>query len=112
MQLMPQTAQFIARRTGGTRFELRDLGTPQVNISYGTWYLRHLLDRYDEDEVLAVAAYNAGMSNVDRWVAEAGGRDAFDPDEDIPFAETRAYVSGVMERREEYRDRYAHELGL
>jgi soluble lytic murein transglycosylase len=112
MQLMPETAQFIARRTGGTRFELRDLATPQVNISYGSWYLRHLLDRYEGDDVLAVAAYNAGMTNVDRWVAAAGGADAFDPDEHIPFGETRAYVRGVMESRGAYRASYAEELDL
>jgi soluble lytic murein transglycosylase len=112
MQLMPETAHFIARRTGGTRFELRDLDTPQVNIAYGSWYLRHLLDRYGQDEQLAVAAYNAGIANVDRWVAAAGGQEGFDADEHITFGETRAYVRGVIARRQEYRDRYADELGL
>jgi soluble lytic murein transglycosylase len=112
MQILPSTAQFIAHKSGGTAFELRDLGTPQINISYGSWYLRYLIDRYDGNETLAVAAYNAGEHNVDIWVKRAGGDRSFDPSADIPFPETRGYVQSVMERREEYRDNYPEELGL
>ena len=112
MQITPATADFIARRTGGVRFEQSDLATPQINISYGAYYLRYLIDRYHGDERLAVAAYNAGHGNVDGWVAEAGGLEEFDRAEDIPFPETRAYVENVMERRGEYRDNYADDLGL
>ena len=112
MQIQPDTARFIARRSGGTAFELRDLGTPQVNISYGSWYLRYLLDRYDDNQVLAVAAYNGGETNVDRWIAASGGgRDDFTV-EQIPFSETRAYVRRVLEARDDYRRHYARELGL
>ena len=67
MQILPSTAQFIAHRSGGTQFEVRDLANPQINISYGSWYLRYLLDRYDGNEVAAVAAYNAGHERVDDW---------------------------------------------
>lgn len=111
MQITPDTAEFIARDSGGTEFEQRDLGTPQVNIAYGSYYLRYLLRRYDGDEQLAIAAYNAGETNVNEWIERAGGRDGFDLD-DILFPETRHYVENVAERREEYRDRYAEELGL
>ena len=51
-----------------------DLATPQINIAYGTYYLRYLMDRYDQNEALAVAAYNAGHGNVDRWVRVGGRR--------------------------------------
>jgi soluble lytic murein transglycosylase len=112
MQILPSTAQFIARKSGGTAFELRDLGTPQINISYGSWYLRYLINRYNGNETLAVAAYNAGENNVDKWVRNAGGENNFDPAADIPFPETRAYVHSVMEHRKLYRDKYASELGL
>ncbi|MEX2196365.1 MAG: lytic transglycosylase domain-containing protein [Thermoleophilaceae bacterium] len=112
MQIVPDTAQFIASRSGGTAFELRDLGDPDINIRYGSWYLRYLLDQHGGDLTLAVAAYNAGEGNVDSWVREAGGPASFDPATDIPFPETRAYVAEVLERREEYRDHYADELGL
>ena len=85
------------------KFTEADLATPQVNISYGSWYLRHLLDHYGGNEVLALAAYNAGMGNVDRWLAEGRA--------DIPFAETRAYIDRVEELRRIYRDAWAKELG-
>ncbi len=112
MQITPETAQFIADRSGGTRFELRDLDTAQINISYGAWYLRHLLDRYGGNTTLATAAYNAGGTNVDEWVAEAGGPEEFDPREHIPFDETRAYVTGVEKRAAQYREHYAADLGI
>jgi soluble lytic murein transglycosylase len=112
MQILPGTAEFIARKSGGTRFELQDLGTPQINIAYGSWYLRYLIGRYNGREVLAIAAYNAGEDNVDRWVSAAGGPDSFDATKDIPFPETRAYVQGVFSKRGAYRKHYAKELGL
>ena len=112
MQLLPSTADYIARKSGGTQFVQGDLADPQINISYGSWYLRYLLDHYDGNERLAIAAYNAGETNVDRWVAKAGGPGEFSKDEDIPFAETRAYVTSVEEKKREYRKNYARELGI
>jgi soluble lytic murein transglycosylase len=112
MQLLPGTAEFIARKSGGTRFELKDLGTAQVNISYGSWYLRYLLTRYSGNEVLAIAAYNAGADNVDSWVRSAGGPARFDAIRDIPFPETRDYVQGVLSKRAAYAKTYPKELGL
>src|SRR5919202_5893726 len=81
MQLLPDTAKGIAIHTGGSRFRVGDLYDPEINVRYGAWYLRHLLEKYG-DERLALAAYNAGQQNVDRWRAE-GRR--------IQFAETRSY---------------------
>jgi soluble lytic murein transglycosylase len=112
MQITPETAKFIARDSGGTAFEQGDLATPQINISYGTYYLRYLLRQYDGNETLAIAAYNAGETNVNRWVEDAGGEAAFDTSEHIPFPETRTYVENVQERKDDYRDRYSDELGL
>jgi soluble lytic murein transglycosylase len=112
MQITPQTADAIAKHSGGTRFRQSDLAEPQINISYGSYYLRLLIDHYEGNERLAIAAYNAGMGNVDRWVNEAGGPDAFDHANDIPFPETRAYVANVMETRKDYRENYADDLGL
>jgi soluble lytic murein transglycosylase len=113
MQLMPETADYIAEKSGGTAFEQGDLATPQVNIAYGSWYLRHLLDKYDGRVGLALAAYNAGQGNVDAWLAEAGARgEQFRATDHIPFPETRDYVRKVLEAREDYRREYARELGL
>ena len=112
MQITPATADFIARHSGGYRFKQSDLSTPQINIAYGSYYLRYLIDHYGGSETLAVAAYNAGLGNVDAWVAKAGGASEFKSAEHIPFPETRAYVENVLERRGEYRDNYADDLGL
>jgi peptidoglycan lytic transglycosylase len=112
MQITPETADAIAKHSGGTRFRHSDLSSPQINISYGAYYLRLLIDHYGGNETLAIAAYNAGIGNVDRWVAEAGGPDSFDRAADIPFPETRAYVENVMDSRQAYRDKYADDLGL
>ena len=73
MQLTPATARYIAHKSGGTQFVVDDLGTPQVNIAYGAYYLRYLLRRYDGNVDFALAAYNAGEGNVDRWIARGQG---------------------------------------
>lgn len=105
MQITPETARDIARRSGGTRFTVADLDTPQINISYGSYLLRELLDRYDGDLAAALAAYNAGPGNADKW----GGSSL--KAQDIPFPETRAYVEKVLRAQEDYRARYDKELG-
>ena len=112
MQVTPATARDIARRSGATSFRLEDLGDPQVNIAYGSFQLRYLLDRYGGNDVLAVAAYNAGEGNVDRWLVDARGNDRRLGLADIPFAETRGYVRRVMGARGRYREEYPSELGL
>jgi soluble lytic murein transglycosylase len=111
MQVMPQTAAFLAHRSGATTFTTADLNTPQVNIAYGSYYLRYLLDEYHGNVPVALAAYNGGESNVDRWLAadRAAGH-AFTV-ADIPFPETRDYVARVLHAQREYRQRYAAQLG-
>jgi soluble lytic murein transglycosylase len=113
MQLMPATADYIARKSGGTRFVQGDLADPQINISYGSWYLRYLLQHYHGNVALALAAYNAGEGKVDEWWQEASDRgERFQVAKHIPFAETRAYVNKVLDARRAYRREYAEELGL
>lgn len=91
MQLLPETAEGIALRTGGIRFEVGDLYDPEINVRYGAWYLRHLLTKYDGDLRKALAAYNGGQGNVDRGVE---------------YAETKAYVERVTELRQTYARTY------
>jgi soluble lytic murein transglycosylase len=105
MQITPEAANEIERHSGGTTFKLKDLSDPEINIRYGTYLLRELLDRYDGDVVAALAAYNAGPANVDKW----GGSDL--SVEGIPFPETRAYVEEVLDKQRAYRDKYPRELG-
>jgi soluble lytic murein transglycosylase len=90
MQLLPETAEGIATRTGGSRFEVSDLLDPEINVRYGSWYLRHLMRKYG-DVRTALAAYNGGQGNVDRGVQ---------------FQETRDYVDQVLDTRETYEQAY------
>ena len=96
MQLLPGTAEGIAVHTGGSKFVASDLYDPEINVRYGSWYLRHLLDKYG-NERLALAAYNAGQENVDRWRRNG---------QDIQFPETRAYVARIERLKGIYRRAY------
>jgi len=111
MQILPQTAEFLARRSGAKTFTLTDLATPAVNIAYGSYYLRYLLDEYGGSKLLALAAYNGGEANVDQWLAAARSRGQRLTVEQIPFPETRAYVEKVLQAQRDYRRAYPTELG-
>jgi peptidoglycan lytic transglycosylase len=112
MQILPQTAYYLAHLSGGTRFTAGDLATPSVNVAYGSYYLRYLLDHYGGDETLALAAYNGGLANVDAWVARASADGTRLKVSEIPFPETREYVRRVLDAQRAYQATYAHELGI
>ncbi len=100
MQLLPDTAKGIATNTGGSKFQVKDLYDPEINVRYGSFYLRRLLTKYGEVD-LALAAYHAGQGNVDQWLEDGKG---------IAFAETRGYVSDVLDLRAIYERAYGDEL--
>jgi soluble lytic murein transglycosylase len=100
MQIQPVTAQTIARRTDGRAFRVSDLYAPDVNIRYGTWYLRRLIDKYG-DERLALAAYNVGETTVDGWLAEGKG---------IAAPDVVSYVDKVERTKKVYRHAYGADL--
>jgi soluble lytic murein transglycosylase len=106
MQITPATAELIERLSGGQTFNFQDLSNPDINIRYGTYYLRYLIDKFGDNVVAALAAYNAGETNVTAW-----GGSSLQVD-DIPFPETRGYVEDVLDKRVEYARHYRHELGL
>jgi soluble lytic murein transglycosylase len=111
MQLLPDTARGIALHTGGTKFDpATDLLDPDLNVRYGCWYLNHLRQKYagyPNGPELALAAYNAGQANVDRWItATPAGQPV-----EIRFAETRDYVADVERLTKLYRRGYGDELG-
>ena len=106
MQITPSTAQHIANVSHGIDFRVDDLSDPDVNIRYGTFYLHYLIQKFGDNDIAALAAYNAGETNVAAWGGASLSLD------DIPFPATRAYVENVLEKRDEYARHYRHELGL
>ena len=111
MQIEPATATFLAHRSGATSFTVSDLGTPQVNIAYGSYYIRYLLNLYDGNVVMALAAYNGGETNVDRWVQRLKQSHQRFQIADIPIAQTRLYVQEVLSKQRAYRAHWGRALG-
>lgn len=112
MQVLPSTARFIASQGDPPPGNARDIRDPEVNISYGSWYLRYLIDMHDGSVPAALAAYNAGPDNMRKWRASAvaTGTELRVP-EDIPFEETRKYVTDVLAAWPIYREAYGERLG-
>lgn len=105
MQLMPATAQWIAKRIGFKHFKQNLINQIDTNISFGTYYLKYVLDNNDGQAVLATASYNAGPARARRWKAERALEGAIYA-ESIPFAETRSYVQKVMSNASYYANRF------
>jgi soluble lytic murein transglycosylase len=112
MQVLPETADQIARETGGVAFTTADLEDPVVNVRYGCYYLRGALHAFDGDAVASVASYNAGMGAVAEWRADAAAEGHELRIGDIPYPETRAYVKTVLRARRVYREMYGGRLGV
>ena len=95
MQLMPETARWIAEQLQ-LDFKEADLLDPDTNIRLGTWYLTMLQKDFDDNLVVGLAAYNGGRGNVSRWLAEGQWNGQLDEVRNIPFLETRLYVQRVL----------------
>lgn len=93
MQVMPDTATYIAENIKIKQFNMEN---PQDNIKFGTWYLDHTHDEYQNNTMLAVASYNAGPSAVAEWLNKSKTQDPDEFVERIPYDETRGYVKSVM----------------
>ncbi|MDY6268175.1 MAG: lytic transglycosylase domain-containing protein [Selenomonadaceae bacterium] len=106
MQLMPDTAEWIADQVDDP-FSLTKLQEPETNIRYGIWYLASLQREFDGNDILALAAYNAGRGNVQEWMKTYGWQQDFCRVEDIPYAETREYVAKVLKYQRKYQTLYA-----
>ena len=96
MQLMPSTGRRTAKLLKQPRPSISQLLDVDRNIELGAGYLRHMLDRFDDNQVLATAAYNAGPHRVDRWLPADGVEAASVWVDTIPYKETRNYVRGVL----------------
>ena len=102
MQLMPYTAEWVARQVGLKDYRNNLLMDEDVNVRLGSWYLQHLIRRFNGNWVLAVAGYNAGPEAVERWT-ENGVRNLDEFIESIPYSETRYYTKKVIRSYIEYR---------
>ena len=111
MQIMPETAAWIAYQLGEQPKEIaadiKNLHDPETNIRYGTWYLAELESEFKGNDVLALAAYNAGRGNVHEWIEKNNWGENFSDIDKIPYAETRDYVKRVLHCREKYAKLYS-----
>ena len=102
MQLMPATAEWMAEQMGKTDFNPEDVWLPEVNIAIGSFYLNWLVRYYNGNKNLAIAAYNAGLGNVNRWLADPEfSSDGLNLDV-IPFRETYNYLHRVQRNQRIY----------
>ncbi len=106
MQLMPDTATWIVGEMGIGRLSQDELLNPDTNIRLGCWYLSELLHEFDGNEVLALAAYNAGRGNVRQWMKENKWDASFNSTQAIPYRETQVYVERVLADKYKYRHLY------
>lgn len=107
MQIMPDTFSWLQENLDGeVIYTDSDLLNPQINIRYGTYFLSVLLSHYDGREKLAVAAYNAGMTNVDNWLEDSNySLDGLTLD-DVPYGETKQYIERVENTKAVYESLY------
>jgi soluble lytic murein transglycosylase len=97
MQLMPGTAKHLAQKNPHiTPEHAADLESPANSLRLGAYYLRSMLDRSKGNLVFALASYNAGPGNCDKWRAKFGSVDMETFIDSIPFFETREYVKIVL----------------
>lgn len=104
MQITEKTAEWIAKKINLPYFKKEDLYNPDTNIMLGTWYLAYLIKYFDGNIKYAVAAYNAGLSNVNKWHAERLKNN--DVDINIRFNETKLFLKGVFRSYEIYKKVY------
>ena len=106
MQIMPETGSWIATQIEDDSFSVDKLYNVNMNIKYGTWYLSELQTEFEGNEVLALAAYNAGRENVYEWMEKYHWGIDFKDYTKIPFPETREYVKRVLENKKHYNKLY------
>lgn len=106
MQLMPDTAKWISMELNESNFYARKLHNPEVNIRYGVYYLSMLENEFNGNDVLTIAAYNAGSGNVHDWIEKYHWSKNFSDVNQIPYAETREFVKKVLACKEKYRELY------
>ncbi len=107
MQLMPETAIWIAGQQKKDGFQVSELNDPDSNIKMGVWYIASLQKEFDNNEVLVLAAYNGGRGNVKNWMLQYGWTMQFTDINQIPYPETRRYAERVLSSKQRYHQLYA-----
>lgn len=106
MQIMPATGEWIAGKLEDEPFDVQRLYQPEVNLRYGCWYLRFLLDRYDGDMYTASTAYHQGQGRVDQWLEDPQYSQDGRTLTAISSAVTDTYVNRIMESYANYQELY------
>lgn len=106
MQMMPETAKWVADQMENEDYNITKLENPEVNISMGTWYLESLKKEFKGNEVLMLAAYNGGRGNVKQWMGQYEWTMSFNEVDKIPFRETKEYVNRVLYSKKRYQELY------
>jgi len=106
MQIMPETGAWIAKSTDFPNFQDRMLLLPELNVKFGCWYLGELEHEFKGNEILMLAAYNAGRGTVKEWMADNQWDFTFGDIAQIPFDDTKKYVEKVLKDKKEYERLY------
>jgi len=106
MQIMPETAAWIASKHGITDFKIEQLHDPEVNIQFACWYLADLEQEFNGETPVVIAAYNAGRGTVSKWLEQDVWDGSSKNLDQIPFTETREYVTNVLKNYEAYQAIY------
>ncbi len=109
MQIMPDTGHWIAEQLAVSNFKEDKLLDPVINIMFGCWYIDSLMQQFNKQLIVVLAAYNAGRGNVKRWLDNKNwdGRNATIGD--LPFDETKNYIKQVLEVYKKYKKIYSFE---
>lgn len=107
MQVMPETGIWVAEQMKLSSFDVDMLYEPELNLAVGTWFLQHLQRMFDGNEVIVLAAYNAGQKRVQQWLDEGRWDGREETLDDVPFEETRVYVRRVLTTQDIYSWLYA-----
>ncbi|WP_229711369.1 lytic transglycosylase domain-containing protein [Pectinatus frisingensis] len=106
MQIMPETGRWIASNIDDKTYNDNKLYDPETNIHYGVWYLSFLMKEFNRNEILTIAAYNAGHGQIEQWRNTYSWNSSFDDYNKIPFKETRDYVQKVLNNKKSYQKLY------
>ena len=106
MQITLSTAEYIANRLNINEYDLQD---ENINVRFGCYYLRYLIDKFKNIET-AICAYNAGEGNVSKWLKDSDYSEDQITLKTVPFKETEEYLKKIVKTFEKYKKLYGNLL--